>query len=359
MSDPPGERPVGLGVVGCGVIGRQHIAAAVRSDNASVVALCDVNPAAAQAAAEDHDIDTWYTDAAEIVEDERVEAVVLALPAGVRQPIALAAFAAGKHLLIEKPAGLNATQVRELLVAQGDLVAGCCTSRMRHLPSARAAAACIESGALGQIRMMRARGITPAPGRPATLPPAWRLSTTLNGGGIMANWGCYDLDYLLGITGWQIRPEVVFAAAWPIAAELRHWVAAGSDAETHVAALARCSGGTVLALERGEYLPGQRDAAWEVIGTRGSLRLVMPPRVGKSVCLEQLDERGVTSCVLWQGDEDYELVSTALIDDFAVAVRTAGAPLTNLAQALLIQEVTDAIYKSAHSGSEVFLPPEE
>jgi len=40
---------------------------------------------------------------------------------------------------------------------------------------------------------------------------AWRLSKSLNGGGIMANWGCYVLDYVFGLTGWSIHPERVLA----------------------------------------------------------------------------------------------------------------------------------------------------
>lgn len=278
---------------------------------------------------------------------------MLALPAAFRQELALQALAAGKHLLTEKPVGMNSAQVRELINARGSLVAGCCSSRNRHLRSAQAAADVVASGALGEIRVVRGRGLVPAAGIPQSPPPPWRLSRALNGGGIMANWGCYDLDYLLGIVGWQLKPEFVYAQAWTVAPHLEAHVAPGSDAETHVTALIRCAGGAVVTLERGEYLPIEREGAWQITGTKGTLRLSMTPRQGNSVLLDICGDDGTTTETVWTGDEANAEMPVGLLTDFARAVRTNGHPMTTLENALVIQQITDAIYESAEKNTLV------
>lgn len=349
---------VRLGIIGCGVIGRQHLAAARASDTIDTVALCDLDAGVATAAAAEFGVGTSYTDPHELLADDRVEGVVIGLPAGVRHPVALAAFAAGKHVLTEKPVGMNSAQVRELIAARGDLIAGCCSSRNRQLESARIATDYIASGELGQLRLVRGRGVNPAPAKPQKSPPPWRLNSRLNGGGIMSNWGCYDLDYMLGVTGWALRPETVFAQAWPVADNLIDYVAPDSDAETHAVALVRCADGIALTLERGEYLPVAREDAWQVVGTRGSLRLCMLPRRPNTVYLESHDETGTKTSVLWEGDEVGDTMRQGIVRDFAAAIRENRAPMTSLEQALIVQQITDGIYESARTGTAVSLTAE-
>lgn len=347
--------PVRFGIVGCGVIGNRHLAAAQQSPDVEVVAVADIDQAAVARARTEFGVAAAYSTAAELFADPIVEAVVLALPAAFRQELALQVLAAGKHLLTEKPVGMNSAQVRELIDARGNLVAACCSSRNRHLKSAKVAAEVVASGALGELRVVRGRGLVPAAGTPKSPPPPWRLSRALNGGGIMANWGCYDLDYLLGTVGWQLEPQSVYAQAWPVAAHLQPHVAPGSDAETHVTALIRCAGGAVVTLERGEYLPAVREGAWQITGTKGTLRLSMTPQPGNSVLLDICGDDGTTTETVWTGDEANADMPVGLLTDFAQAVRTNTNPLTTLENALVIQQITDAIYESAEKNTLVHI----
>ena len=122
---------------------------------------------------------------------------------------------------------------------------GCCSSRHQFLPSAESATKFIAGGVLGPLRTLHCRCFRAAGERPKTSPPAWRLSNSMNGGGVLANWGCYDLDYLLGLTGWSLRPRLVLAQTWKVPPQFEAHVAPGSDAETHFAAFVLCEGGTV------------------------------------------------------------------------------------------------------------------
>ena len=343
--------PVRLGVIGCGVIGRIHLQAATESPLIDVVAVADLREPCAQEVAGRFGIKTIYTDTDSLLADPRVEGVVLAFPARGRCEMALRAFAMGKHVLTEKPVAMNADEVELMIEAKSDLVAGCCSSRYRFLDSADTVTEFIASGALGELRVVRCRAVKPAGGPPETMPPSWRLIRSLNGGGIMANWGCYDLDYLLGICSWSLKPKLVLAQMWTVPPRLQSHVAPGSDAETHLTALIRCEGGTVITYERGEYVGAAHDEAWQIIGDQGSLRLDMHAVQDKVILHDDLaTEQGVISTTLWEGDETHSTIHAGPVRDFAEAIRKHRQPKTSLEQALVVQRITDAIYASAERG---------
>ena len=72
--------PVRLGVIGCGVMGQRHMAAAKGSAQIEVVAVADVRAEAAKEAAAKFGVPAAYRSAGALLKDKRVEAVVLALP---------------------------------------------------------------------------------------------------------------------------------------------------------------------------------------------------------------------------------------------------------------------------------------
>jgi predicted dehydrogenase len=356
--------PVRLGIIGCGVIGRVHLGTARQSSLLQIVAVADMREQAAREVAAQFGIPAAYTDASALLDDPRVEAVVLALPAAARTSLGLHAFTKGKHVLTEKPVAMNAGEVRRLIAARGDLIAGCCSSRYRLLPSAQAVTAFIATGALGDIRAVHCRVLGAAGPPPATLPPPWRLSRAMNGGGILMNWGCYDLDYLLGIAGWVLKPRRVLAQTWPVPPQFASYVAPGSDAETHVTALVTCTNTgsdtvAVINYERAEYAAAQNEESWQIIGSRGALHLQMTPGNDKRIMYDDgstyhaATQQSVNRQVLWCGDEDYDAVHRGVLEDFAMAVRERRPPMTSLEQALIIQALTDAIYDSAAKATVV------
>lgn len=347
--------PIRLGVIGCGVIGTgAHLPDATRSPLLEVVAVADLIEERVKGAAEKFHVPAAYGSGDRLLEDDNVEAVVLAMPTGVRTPLALRALAKGKHVLLEKPVAMNVGQVRDLIAARGDRVVGCCSPRFRMMPSAKVATDCVASGILGELRVVRARAVLAARQTPTSPPPPWRASKSLNGGGILVNWGCYDLDYLLGLTGWQLKPKVVLAQAWPLAPHLSARVDPESDAENHFVALIRCENGTVLSFERGEFASAADDEAWQILGAKGSLRLRMLAGSAKEVLLdESRADEGVVSRTIWQGDDDHSVMTLGVLEDFARAVRENRQPETSLERAMVIQQITDAIYASAESEKAV------
>lgn len=344
--------PVRLGVIGCGVIGNHHLQVATASQRVKVVALADLLDDRAQAAGEKYGVGTLYKQGLDLLDDADVEAVVLALPACGRTELALRAFARGKHVLDEKPIAMNAGEVKQMIAARGDLVAACCSSRFRFSDAADAVANLIASGALGDLRVIHCRALIQAGPPPDKPRPEWRLKKALNAGGILCNWGCYDLDYLLGLAGWTLKPKTVFANVWPIPAQLAPHVPPGSEAETHFAALIRCEGGTVISFERAEYAAAATEGAWHIVGSRGSVKLNMNSTAPEAiVCHESTTESGLVTKTIYEGEGKRQ--ASGPLEDFVSAIRENQPLKTGLEQALVVQQITDAIYASAERGTAV------
>jgi len=348
--------PVRVGVIGCGVIGPSHMRPAMESPLTDLVAVADLVPERAARAAEQFGARKTYAQGSELIADPEIEAVVLAFPAKRRAELALQAFSLDKHVLTEKPVACSAEEVHKMIAGQGDLVAACCSCRFRFTASARAAADFIATGALGKLRTVYCRELRPAGPQPEKIPPDWRLTKSLNGGGILMNWGCYDLDYLLGLCGWRLEPQTVLAQTWTCPPQFEAHIAPGSDAETYYTALVRCADGVVLSVERGEYMPTQGEAAWQIIGTQGSLQLHMTAAKGKRIVFDAgTTEGGVESRVIWQDEEDSSVTGAEPILDLARAIRQGGSPSTPLTKALVIQQISDAIYESAATAQAVVI----
>jgi len=355
--------PVRYGVIGCGVIGPTHMKPSLHFDHLDLAAVADLIPERGQKAAADYNVPKVYVEGADLIDDPDIELVVLAMPACHRRELALKAFANGKHVLVEKPVAMNTTEVDEMIAARGDLKAACCSSRYRFITHFQVAADFIAGGGLGALRGVYIRSYFPAAPPPDAPKPEWRLKRHLNGGGFLMNWGCYDLDYLLGLTGWRLKPEKCLAQHWQIAPHLLSHLPEGSDAETYYTALIRCEGGTVLSLDRGEYMPIELESAWYIIGEKGSLRLTMTAAAAagpqaqqglsnwKQILFDEATEgRGFVSTVLWEGEEDLERVMDGPVTDIALAIREDREPKTSLEKARLVQQITDAVYQSGWTG---------
>ena len=347
--------PIRLGVIGCGVIGTHHVTSAANSPLVELVAVADMLEKRAQAAAEKFNVPSYYNSDEDLLNDNKVEAVALAMPVGVRTPVAFKALEKGKHIILEKPAASHVEEIEKMIALRGDRVVACCSPRNAFTAHAEAAKKCVASGTLGKIRIVRVRAILGAPPHPSDNSPPWRQSMKLNGGGILMNWSCYDLDYLMQLTGWQLRPRVVLAKWWPVAEKMSAYVADGSDADSHYTAFISCEDDIVLTMERAEFSSATTDQAWEIIGTEGTLHLPMRPQKGKpnAVILDRfVPGEGVVSEAIWEEGQNGG-PSGGVLEDFVNAVHGHKQPKTNLERALVMQKITDAIYASAESGAAI------
>src|ERR1044071_5822371 len=109
------SRLLRIGVLGCGPISQfAHFDACRKARNAELYAICDVaNDLRAKMAAV-HDPQVAYKDFDEMLNDPKVEAVILGVADQFHVPLARKAIAAGKHVLVEKPLGVTIEECEAL-----------------------------------------------------------------------------------------------------------------------------------------------------------------------------------------------------------------------------------------------------
>ncbi|OGV51543.1 MAG: hypothetical protein A2017_01870 [Lentisphaerae bacterium GWF2_44_16] len=347
-------KKLNLGIVGCGVIGSVHAKCAAASEKIRLVAVADLDKSKAEKVATEHKAEKFYDNPEKLFKDKEIDAVVMALPTGVRGKTALSALKHGKHTLLEKPAAMNMAELKKIAKAADGLLCASCSGRFRTTESSRFITKFIADGNLGNIRHVRCRCVSPAGELPKNAPPPWRVNKAMNGGGFLVNWGVYDMDYLLGITGWTLHPETVLARTWEIPPPFSKYVAAGSDAEEHVAAMILCSNGALFSIERAERVTTSLENTWEIIGSKGSLHIQMLNVKDKKIIFHKADpEKGVSDELIWESDESQCSHHAGILEDFAVAILENKKPLTGLPEAMQLQEFIDSIYESAEKGKAV------
>src|ERR1700754_1963363 len=97
-------KQIGVGIIGCGgIVLQNHLPGLALCPEAKLTALCDTNPAVLQKAVQQTGVTAAVADYQELLKQADVNAVIIAPPIFLHAPIALAAIAAGKHVLCEIP----------------------------------------------------------------------------------------------------------------------------------------------------------------------------------------------------------------------------------------------------------------
>lgn len=133
------EEKLRIGLLGCGAIAQlAHIPALRRAKRVCLVAMCDSDQMLLKKVADRGGVKSRYWDYSEMLSNQEVDAVIVAVPDPLHVPLAIQAVQAGKHVLVEKPMGLKSAECRKLvqLVASKGikLQVGC---MKRHDPGVR------------------------------------------------------------------------------------------------------------------------------------------------------------------------------------------------------------------------------
>ncbi|MFP3937746.1 MAG: Gfo/Idh/MocA family protein [Phycisphaerae bacterium] len=147
MSD---EKPLGLGLIGCGSFGLFCLEAFATMPEVRISAVADSRASAAETAGRRFDA-AVHTDWRELLAREDVDIAHIATPPSSHHELVLAALHAGKHVLCEKPLAMNTAQADEMLAAaeRAGRIAPV-NFVMRHNAVASAAGQIISSRALGK-----------------------------------------------------------------------------------------------------------------------------------------------------------------------------------------------------------------
>ncbi|MEU0943501.1 Gfo/Idh/MocA family oxidoreductase [Streptomyces canus] len=191
------NEPLRIGVLGAARISGASLIGPARATGHRVVAVAARDRARAEAYAAEHGVERVAGTYAELIADPEVEVVYNPLANGLHGPWNLAALAAGKHVLSEKPSASNAEEAAE--VREAAAKAGTVFMEAFHYlfhPVTRRLHEVLASGEIGELRHVETMVAIPAP---ADSDPRWSLP--LAGGAVM-DLGCYSLHALRVLAPW-------------------------------------------------------------------------------------------------------------------------------------------------------------
>ena len=189
-----------IGIIGCGGIGKTHIAAWT-SAGYPPVALCDAVPGVATGVAGPIGA-AAYTDVAAMLAEARLDIVSICTPPTSHSALAIQALRAGVHVLVEKPLAPTVAECDAIIAAATDsgrlLTVGFCH---RFQPQIEAMAAAIAAGRIGVPRMFHNRfaGVMP------DVHTRWFSDPALAGGGVMLDTCVHSVDLFRHLCGEVVR----------------------------------------------------------------------------------------------------------------------------------------------------------
>ncbi len=349
--------PIGIAFIGAGGIARKsHMPAYKKLEaegKARVIAVCDVNPEAARAAAAEFDVPHVFTDYAEMLRRDDVDAVAVCTPNYLHKQPVLDAFAAGKHVLCEKPLAINGVEGAEMVAAGHragrQLQVGL---NVRFGAAPRAIKRFIDDGKIGEIYYARAHALRR---RGA---PGWGVFTQKDkqGGGPLIDIGVHILDLTLWLMGYP-EPASVTGATYTkfgtregVIGLLGQWDPKTFTVEDFAAGFVRFQNGATLTLESSFLANLERNEMnTHIFGTEGGAFL--NPLDGDSTRIYREESGTLTDSTpvflpaVNTHEAEIRAFVQALLDDTPVPVPGE--------QGLMVTRILDALYASSETGREV------
>ncbi|MER6012288.1 Gfo/Idh/MocA family protein [Streptomyces bluensis] len=323
------DEPLRIGVLGAARIAGLAIVGPARAGGHRLVAVAARDHARATAFAEQHGVERVVGSYAELVADPEVEVVYNPLANGLHGPWNVAALAAGKHVLTEKPSASNAEEAAE--VHEAVTKAGTVFMEGFHYvfhPVTRRLHELLESGELGELRHVETVMAMPAP---PDSDPRWSLP--LAGGAVM-DVGCYALHAQRMVAPWAGGAPRLVAARGGERADapgVDEWLDADLEFPNGATGSARCH----MAHHEVRF-------SCRIVGSRGeatALNFVQP----------HLDDRVVVRTAAGERTEELgrRPSYTYQLDAFAARLRE-GAPLAlDADDALTTMRLIDDCYRAA------------
>jgi len=328
---------VNFAVLGCGRIGRMHAANLARHPDVSLLAVYDVAADASAAVAQRHGVRQAQS-VAELLDDPRIDAVLIASPTDTHVDLIVASARAGKAVLCEKPIDLDlarAERCRDEIASFAPTVM--IGFQRRFDPSIAALRRRAREGEIGRLEQMIITSRDPAP------PPLGYIAVS---GGLFRDMTIHDFDIARFVAG-----EIVAVSAFGDAL-VDPAIGGAGDIDSAMVTL-RSASGMLIHINNARRSAYGYDQRIELFGERGMLRV---------------GNHRATSVESWTGEateaadpalhffiERYADAYTAEISHFVACLRDGAAPQPGFEDGLAALRIADAALESLQSGRVVRL----
>jgi len=323
-------------LVGAGDIARKRVAPALRdADNSTISAVVDTQPERARDLAQQYDIDETFEDLSTALGKSSADAVYLATPVYMHVKQAVEALDSGKHVLLEKPLGVNAAECDTAIKAaqNSGLKAGCSYfrrfyPRYKHVDEMLAAG---EFGRVVSVRIIFFSWFDPEPDDPKY----WRVVKEKSGSGVLSDMGSHMFDVLIGLFG---MPVGVYAKCENL---VHRW-----EVEDSAAIIMKLNNGALVTASFGWNSKTWRHEM-EIVGTEAKVDW-LPYDTGPVV---KTVGRDIRSLDMPNADN----VHLPVVEDFVEAVLSDRPPGVTFEEAAKTNILLDAVLQSSAERKEIYL----
>ena len=382
-----------VGMVGYAFMGATH-SLAWRTVNrafdlplsARMTAVSGRSPEGVAAAAAKLGWDEHTTDWQSLIARDDIDLIDICTPGDTHAEIALAALAAGKHVLCEKPLANTVAEAKEMAAAAAKAASSglraMCAFNYRRVPAVALMRQLVQDGRIGTIRHVRASYLQDWIVDPQ-FPLVWRLRKELAGSGALGDIGAHIIDLTQFVTGQSITKvsalTETFVKSRPLPSASSGLSASAAESFGDVTVddaalfLARLDGGAVATYEATRFATGRKNALRvELNGSLGSLAFDFE-RLNE---LEFYDaalpasEQGFSRILVTEPEHPYmaawwppghgigyEHTFTHEVRDLIEDIANGRQPTPSFADALQVQLVLDAVSRSAESAQWTAVEP--
>jgi predicted dehydrogenase len=292
------------------------------------------------------------TDWRAIVERKDIQVVDIAVPNALHAPIAMAAAAAGKIVLCEKPLAMSLDEAQSMATAALN-VPNLVWFNYRRVPAVAFAKTLIKEGHVGQIFHYRALYLNQSGNDPAKS-SGWRYQRAVAGSGAMGDLLSHAVDLALDLNG-EITELIAMTQTF----------VPSRDVDDAVVMMAHFANGSIGSFEASRFAAGSRNRnSFEINGSKGMLRFNLENLnyleffdASESANLQGIRNLLVTgpnhpyADNFWKPGHavGYEHTFIATLGDFLGALARKETFHPNFDDALEVQRVLDSAQRSADS----------
>ena len=255
---------VGICVIGAGRAGMIH-AVNVRSrvPGASLVAVADPFEEAAVKACKELEIERYYLDYKEALQNNEIDAVVIVTPTVYHKGISIAAAEAGRHILCEKPMAMDENECDEMIKsAEKNRVKFSMAFMRRFDESFMQAKEAADSGEIGEVVLVKSNTRGPS------VPQKWMYDIEKSNGPL-AEVNSHDIDTLRWFTGSEFKSVYAIGGNYRCPEAREEF----PDFYDNVIMNASFANGMQGSIDGAQGVAYGYDARVEILGTRGCIFL--------------------------------------------------------------------------------------
>lgn len=336
-----------IGIIGVGAIGQGHLATFRANANCEVTAICDQSAEWVEHVQQAHGIGYAFTDWADIVACDEVDAVAVCLPTIFHDAVTVAALRAGKHVLCEKPMAVNAQAAQRMADAATESGKTLMISyNQRFGADIQYLKRYIEEGNLGEVYFARtawrrAMGTLPTPTMDRVTGAYNRnwFNEKAMGGGAASDLGSHVVDLAMYLMGFPEVKQVVGMAYNKFLPDFLAGKGVPCDADDHSVGFVKFANGASLQIEAsyGSFVESER-IFQAIYGDKGgALR-----EIGAPVKLFSQVSGAYTTIT-----PRISLPTVSPMDHFVECVVEGKTPIVTPDQGVAVTRILDGIYASS------------